>query len=164
MGKSQRPPYDGSPPNRPRPPRPDPEESRRLAQLAEEAIGAFREENPEAHRDLVRAFEGQSADVALLGHGRMHVAVRDGEVKLDPDRAVGPDSTGRGAIAPETVVEIVEGRLTPLEAFFKGDLIARAHSDDLHKVYDFMVRYSDTAMRSKRLQELLKRFREQYDV
>lgn len=166
MAKQKKPPDkdEGKYAKRPRPPGKRPEASRELVRLAEEGIAAFREENPEAYKDLVRGFEGQSADVALLGHGRMHVSVSDGEISLEPDRVAGAESTGRGAIAPETVVEIVEGRLTPMEAFFKGDLIARARSENLHKAYGFMVSYSDTAMRSERLQEILARFRKQYGV
>jgi hypothetical protein len=140
------------------------ESSRELATLSEEAVQAFREENPEPYEELVQAFEGKSADIALLGHGRFHISVQEGQVRIEPNVMRGGASTGRGAITPETLTEIVEGRLTPLEAFFKGDLIARANSADLHQVYDYFVKFSDAALRSERLRELLGRFRAQYDV
>lgn len=133
-----------------------------LVALAHEAVDAFRKENPKAHRELVSAFEGESADVALFGHGRFHVSVKGEEIEINPGRVRGKASTGRGAIAPETLVDIAEGRLTPLEAFFKGDLIARARSDDLHRVYNYFVEYSDAALRSGRLQKVLEQFREKY--
>lgn len=137
-----------------------PENERQLAELAEEAVRAFREENPEAYEELVKAFNGNSADLALLGFGRFHVSLEKGDLRIEPGVVRGAGSTGRGAIAPETLLAILEGRLTPLEAFFKGDLIARAHSKELHKAYDYFVRFADAALRSKRLQELLGRFRE----
>jgi hypothetical protein len=136
------------------------ESSRNLAALAEKALQIFREESPEAHKELVQTFEGKGADVALFGHGRFHVAVQKGEVSIEPNVVRGGASTGRGAIAPETLLSIVEGRLTPLEAFFNGDLIARAGSADLHLVYENFVKFSEAALRSKRLQELLGDFRE----
>ena len=137
-----------------------PETERELAELAEEAVKVFREENPEAYEELVKAFNGKSVDLAVLGHGRFHVSLETADLSIEPGRVRGKGSTGRGAIAPETLLAITEGKLTPLEAFFKGDLIARASSEELHQTYDYFVKFSDAALRSERLQELLGRFRE----
>lgn len=135
------------------------ESSRDLAALAEDAIRAFREENPEPYQELVKVFEGKSADVALLGQGKFNISIHNGEVCIEPNVSRGGACTGRGAVAPETLMAIVEGKLTPLEAFFKGDLIARADSADLHQAYSYFVKFSDAALRSERLQEILNRFR-----
>lgn len=137
------------------------EASERLSALAEEAVKVFHAENAEAFKELTKAFEGKSANLALLGHGRFHVCVQKSEVKIEPNviRSAGQD-TSQGVIAPETLLDIVEGRITPLQAFFKGDLTARSNSDNLHLVYDYFVRFSDTAMGSKKLRGLIGKFRE----
>ncbi len=97
--------------------------------------------------------------MALFGHGRFHVAVNKGDVQIEADKLRGAGATGRGATTPETLLAILEGKLTPLEAFFKGDLIARAASPELHAAYDYFVRFSDAALRSRRLQQILTEFR-----
>jgi hypothetical protein len=137
--------------------------SARLAALAEQAVVAFREENSEAYRELVEAFDGKSANIAVFGVGRFNVAVTDREVRVDQSLKHSPD-TARGAIYPEAAVAITEGRISPLESFFKGDLIARAPSPDLHRAYGYLVKFSDTALRSERLQELAREFRSLADV
>lgn len=139
---------------------PDAETSRRTAELAEEAVKAFREENKDAYRELTGTFEGKSADIVLLGNGRFHVSVQKGEVRIEPDVLRGSAGVARGMISPETLIDILEGRRTPLEAFFAGDLIARADSEDLHLAYNTFVKFADTALRSKRLNEMLGRFKE----
>ena len=139
------------------------ESSARLAALAEQAVAAFREENSEAYRELVEAFDGKSANIAVFGVGRFNVAVTDREVRIDQSLKQSPD-TARGAIYPEAAVAITEGRTSPLESFFKGDLIARAPSPDLHRAYGYLVKFSDTALRSERLQELAREFRSLADV
>ena len=141
---------------------PTPESSKTVAALATNAVRAFREDNPDAFKELVNAFAGKSADVVLFGHGKFHIAVSKGDVDIEPDSMRGSGATGRGAIAPETLMAILEGRMTPLEAFFKGDLVARAASPDLHKAYEYFVRFSDSALRSKRMQQVLQSFREAF--
>jgi hypothetical protein len=134
-----------------------------LAELAREAVEAFRKEQPEAHEELVRAFDGRSADLALLGgNGRFHVEVRDGEVVVDPEAIGKGRLTARGAASPETLMAIMEGRLTPLEAFFKGDVIARAKSADLHIAYGYFVKFADAALTSEGLQKVRERFSRTY--
>lgn len=133
-----------------------------LVKLAHEAVEVFQKENPTAFNELVSEFDGKSADLALLGHGRFHARVQKGNVSFEPNVARGAGSTGRGAIAPEVLMAILEGRLTPLEAFFKGDLIARSESANLHLVYNKFVEFSHLALRSKDLQDVLSRFKERY--
>jgi hypothetical protein len=132
--------------------------SARLAALAEKAVETFREENPDAYRELVEAFDGRSANVAVFGLGKFSIAVTEREVRIDRQLLHGPD-VARGAIYPEAAVAIGEGRISPLESFFKGDLIARAPSAELHRAYGYLVKFSDSALRSERLQEVVKEFR-----
>lgn len=141
-----------------------PRSSDDVAALAEEALKVFQQENPEAYKDLVETFEGKAADVALLGHGKFHISVQKSEVSIEPNVIRGGASTGRGAITPETLMTILEGKSTPLQEFFRGNLIARANSTDLHLAYDKFVEFAETALRSKELQEILAKFREQFGV
>lgn len=131
--------------------------SARLAGLAEKAVEAFREEDSDAFAELVEAFEGKSANIAVFGVGKFSIAVTDHEVRIDQNLLHGPE-TARGAIYPEAAVAITEGRVSPLESFFKGDLIVRAPSPDLHRAYGYLVKFSDAALRSERLQELVGEF------
>ena len=136
-----------------------------IAEIAQQAVDAFREENPDAYEELARTFEGRGADLALLGgHGAFHAEVRDGQVVIDPGRVGGSPLTARGAASPETLIAIAEGRITPLEAFFKGDVVAQARSADLHIVYGYFVKFADAALTSKGLQDVLGRFRETFPV
>lgn len=149
------------PPKRPSRNREDPQ----VVELAREAVEIFRKENPDAYEELVRAFEGRGADLALLGgHGTFHAEVRDGQVEIDPKGIGRSPLTARGAAAPDTLMAIVEGRLTPLEAFFKGDVVAQAHSADLHIAYGYFVKFADAALTSEGLQDVLRRFQEAYPV
>jgi hypothetical protein len=138
------------------------DDSHKLAELANEAVRAFREENPDAFKELIAAYKGKSADVALFGHGKFSVAVSKGELEILAGQMRGSGATGRGATTPETLMAILEGRITPMEAYFKNDLVARAESAELHKAYDYFVRFSDTALRSKKLQNVLVKFRETF--
>lgn len=133
--------------------------SDKLASLANDALRAFREENPEAFKELVKVYDGKSADVALFGHGKFNILVAKGDVDIAPDRMGGSRVAGRGATTPETLMAILEGRLTPLEAFFKGDLVARAQSAELHRAYDYFVRFSEAAIRSQRMQKVIEEFK-----
>ena len=138
---------------------PDSDASKRTAAMASDALKRFREENPEAYRELTETFEGRSADVVLLGNGKFNVSVEKGEVRIEPDVMKGSGAP-RGMISPEALMEILEGRRTPLEAFLAGDLVARAESQDLHLAYNTFVKFADTALRSKSLNEMLYRFKE----
>jgi len=138
------------------------DDSQKLAELANEAVRAFREENPDAFKELIAAYSGKSADIALFGHGKFSVAVAKGAVEIQPNIMRGSSATGRGATTPETLMAILEGRVTPMAAYFKSDLVARADSAELHKAYDYFVRFSDAALRSKKLQNVLTKFRETF--
>jgi hypothetical protein len=135
---------------------------RKLAELAEEAVQAFREKDPEAFRELTSVFEGRSADIGLLGIGGFHVAVQKQSLSIEPNEFRGNRATAHGVTSPETLLDIAEGRLTPLEAFFKGDLLVRAKSPDLHLAYDYFVKFADTALRNERLRDLLEKFRDEF--
>lgn len=96
----------------------------------------------------------------LFGHGKFNVGVENGEVNIRPNEMRGSGALGRGATTPETLMAMLEGRITPLEAYFKVDLVARAESAELHRVYNYFLRFADATMRSQRLQSLLEKFRE----
>lgn len=136
------------------------DKSRQIASMAEEAVKTFREENNEAYGELIKTFDGKSADLVLLGNGRFHVSVQNGELRIEPDVLKGEAGVARGLISPETLMELLEGKRTPLEAFFAGDLVAQANSKELHLAYNSFVRFADTALRSPRLNEMLVRFKQ----
>jgi hypothetical protein len=139
------------------------DDSQKLADLANEAVRAFRDENPDAFKELIAAYNGKSADLVLFGHGKFNVAVTTkGELQIQPGKLQGSGATGRGATTPETLMAILEGRITPMAAYFKNDLVARADSPELHKAYDYFVRFSDAAIRSKKLQKVLAKFRDAF--
>jgi hypothetical protein len=138
------------------------ESSAQLAALAKEAVSAFREENAAAFQELVTAYNGKSADIALYGHGKFNIAVAGGELQVVPNELRGEGATGRGATTPETFIALLEGKLTPLEAYFKGDLVVRANSAELHTLYGYFTRFSDAALRSKKLQQVVVGFRQAF--
>lgn len=132
--------------------------SHELSELIMDIVKIFKREDPKGYEEIIKAFNGKSADVALLGQGKFHISIQENEIKIVPGIIRGETSTGRGAIAPETLNLIFEGKLTPLEAFFKGDLIARSNSEDLHKVYNTFVKYSKVILKTKEYTELIERF------
>lgn len=144
---------------RPSKQRPQPHDP--VTALAKEALDAFRADLPEQYQELVAAFDDRAAELALLGHGRFQIAVRDGEVSINPSHPKG-GKTGRGAAAPETVHAILNGESTPLEEYFRGNLIAQAPSEELHRVYDYFVQFADAALRSERMQKVADRFRKEF--
>lgn len=153
------------PPRQQPPQRTSSAEEPEIVQFAREAVDVFRNENPEAYKELVSTFDGKGADLALLGgHGAFHAEVRDGEVVIDPQRIGSSPLTARGAASPETLNAIFEGRITPLEAFFKGDIVAQARSAELHIAYGNAMKYADAAIASEGLQRLRERFQERYPV
>jgi hypothetical protein len=132
-----------------------------LADVASEALEAFRAEAPEAYGELVKAYEDHAAIVGVFGVGSVTVAVQGGKVYVNPEKGVaGAKAVGRGAVYPETIAAIASGEMTILDAFHRGELIARAESSQLHRAYGFAVKFSDVALRSKRLQETFRVFRE----
>lgn len=139
----------------------EPEGQRHFAEIARRALEAFRADAQEAYAQLVREYDNSSAVIGVFGMGSVTLAVSGGEATIldkapdNPSRLI-----GRGAAYPETVLALSEGRITPVEAFHSGDLVVRASSEELHRAFGLMVKYSDTAVRSERLQAVLKEFRE----
>ncbi|RSZ60741.1 hypothetical protein HF313_18420 [Massilia atriviolacea] len=137
-----------------------PEGQCQLADIARRALAAFRNDSQEAYAQLVREYDNSSAVIGIFGLGSVILTVSGGEAAI-AERA--PDKparlVGRAALYPETILALSEGRMTPIEAFHSGDLVVRAESDDLHRAYGLMVKYTDTALRSQQLQSVLKEFR-----
>jgi hypothetical protein len=131
-----------------------------IEELAHKALKAFSADAKKDYEHLVKAYDGCNAVVGIFGMGSVTVAVSKGEVHINPDPKQVPTKTiGRGATYAETLVALSQGELTALEAFHKGDLVARAESNELHKAYGFFVKFSDAALRSERLQHVLEEFR-----
>ncbi|MBR0696736.1 hypothetical protein [Bradyrhizobium lablabi] len=133
-----------------------------VEQLAREALEAFRADAPEDYDVLVKEYEGQSAVVGVFGMGSVNVAISRGEVHLGESEAKGKTRIiARGATYPETIIAMSRGEVTPLEAFHAGDLVVRAPSEELHKAFGFLVKFSASAVASKGLQRVLEKFKEQ---
>lgn len=138
-----------------------PEGQHRLAEIARHALEAFRADSQEAYAQLVREYDNSSAVIGVFGLGAVTLTVSGGEAAIQDKVQEKPlRLIGRGAAYPETVLALSEGRVTPIEAFHSGDLVVRAPSEELHRAFGLMVKYSDTAVRSEKLQEVLKEFRE----
>jgi len=133
-----------------------------VEQLAREALEAFRADAPKEYQVLVKEYEGQSAVVGVFGMGSVDVAVSRGEVHLGESKAKEKTRMiARGATYPETIMAMSRGEVTPLEAFHAGDLVVRAPSEELHKAFGFLVKFSEAAIGSKGLQRVLEKFKEQ---
>ena len=130
-----------------------------LEKIAKEALSAFRSDAKKEYESLVAAYEGASASIGVFGLGSVTVAVREKKAGINPPANQCPPMVGRAAVRPETVVAISEGKVTVLDAYHKGDLIVRAESGELHKAYGFLVKFSDAALRSEKLQKVFKDFR-----
>lgn len=138
-----------------------PEGQRQLADIARRALEAFRSDAQEAYAQLVREYDNSSAIIGVFGMGSVTLTVSGGEAAIQdkvPDKPA--RLVARGAAYPETILALSEGRMTPVEAFHSGDLVVRAPSEELHRAFGLMVKYSDSAIRSEKLQEVLKDFRE----
>jgi hypothetical protein len=137
-----------------------PEGQRQLAEIAQRALEAFRADAREAYAQLVKEYDDSSAVIGVFGLGAVTLTVSGGEAVIH-EKA--PDKPGRlvarGAAYPETILALSEGRITPVEAFHSGDLVVRAPSEELHRAFGLLVKHSETAIRSARLQEVLREFR-----
>jgi hypothetical protein len=130
--------------------------------LAREALEAFKADAPKEYQALVKEYEGQSAVVGVFGMGSVDVAVSRGEVHVGESKSKDKKRPfAHGATYPETILAISRGEITPLEAFHAGDLVVRAPSEELHKAFGYMVKFSDAALGSRGLQRVLGKFREQ---
>jgi hypothetical protein len=136
-----------------------------VAEFAHKALEAFRSDLPDAYADLVKTYEGSAVAAGVFGLGMAVVAVRDGNVQINPPAKDAPRMLGRGATYPETIAALAAGKLTVLEAYHKGDLaVQSAKSSTLHDGYNRMVRYSDAALRSAKLQRVFKEFCEAAEI
>lgn len=133
-----------------------------LKDLAHEVLEAVRADMPEQYAELVEAYDGQAAVVGVFGMGSVTVAVTNKEVLLDPAEGQRPPLLARAATYPEVLTALGRGNVTVLDAFHRGDLVVQAdEAEELHRAYDFIVRFSDEALRSERLRGLLDRFERQ---
>jgi hypothetical protein len=138
----------------------DDKRSNAMAELAREALEAFKADAPEEYEALVKEYEGQSAVVGVFSMGSVNVAVSGGAVHISEGKPKEKTRMiGRGATYPETILAMSRGEVTPLEAFHAGDLIVQAQSEELHKAFGLMVKFSGAAIGSKQLQGVLGKFR-----
>ena len=115
----------------------DPEEgAKAVAKLAEDALAGFKADAKGAYSELVKQYEGVSASVGVFGMGSVLLSVAKGEVHINPDDKRRGNHRGAGAISPEALVAISEGKMTVLDAFHRGEVVVRAESDALHEGYD----------------------------
>jgi hypothetical protein len=132
-----------------------------MADLARQALEAFRADMSKEYEQLVKTYDGSAAAVGLFGVGSVTIAVQDGEVTINPPAEKCPPMLGRGATYPEVILALAHGRMTGLDAFHRGDLLIQVDdSEELHRAYDFFVRFSEPALRSQRLRGVLKQFEE----
>ncbi|UXY32434.1 hypothetical protein [Streptomyces sp. HUAS TT20] len=136
------------------------ENDKALANHVRRGVTNFRNENPAEFQEMVGEFDGRRANLAVLGFGRINVRVGGGDVVIEP--GLGPDEMMHGAIYLEAAQAIASGRLTPLQAYFRGDVIVRAPAGDLHNGYGFFVRFSELAFASERLRGQLDELRDEF--
>lgn len=143
----------------------DPQEgAKAVAKLAEEALAGFKADAKGAYSELVKQYDGASATVGVFGMGSVLVTVKGGEVHFNSDEKRKDKVRGVGAISPEALVAISEGKMTVMDAYHRGEVVVRAGSESLHEGYDSFVRHSESALKSKRLQKTLEQFRKLADV
>ncbi|MCP2289450.1 hypothetical protein [Nocardia amikacinitolerans] len=133
---------------------------RTLANEVRRGVTSFRTENPAEFQEMVGEFDGRKANVAVLDFGRIHVRVGGGDVVIEP--GLGEGEMIHGAIYREAAMSIAGGRLTPLQAYFRGDVIVRAPAGDLHNGYGFFVRFAELAFSSARLRTQLDELRDEF--
>ncbi|MGR4880571.1 hypothetical protein ACIPUC_14215 [Streptomyces sp. LARHCF249] len=131
-----------------------------LANHIRRGVTNFRTENPGEFQEMVREFDGRKANVAVLGLGRVNVRVGGGDVIIDP--GLGPAEMMHGAVYLEAAQAIAAGQLTPLQAYFRGDVIVRAPADDLHNGYGFFIRFAELAFTSTSLRAQLAELRDEF--
>lgn len=127
-----------------------------VAGQAQQMIASFRAENPAEFAELAGEFDGQEANLAVFGFGRMSVRIADGDVSVLP--GLGTGEMARGAIYLEALQAIRQGVLTPLQAYFRGDIVVRASAGDLHKAYGFFVKFAELAVTADSMHEHLDNF------
>jgi hypothetical protein len=129
-----------------------------VRKFASSALEAFRKDAAKAYSALAKEYEGKSAAVGVFGVGSCVVAVHEGEVKVNPRSPSRSSVQARAAVYPETLQALTEGKMSVLEAFFGGDLVAQASAEDLHGAYANIVRHADAALKSDKLKKVAKDF------
>ncbi len=61
---------------------------------------------------------------------------------------------------PEAIVALAEGRLTPLEAFYRAEFVGLGRSADLYLAYEYFVQLVEAVPGSPPLQDLLRQFKQ----
>lgn len=136
-----------------------------LEKYARRALEALKADLPQVHAELVRAYEGQAVAVGVFGLGMVVLSIKNGAAQVNPPAKQTGTLVGRGATYPETIAELAAGRLTVLEAYHRGDLAVQSgRSETLHEGYNRMLKYSDAALKSKRLNEVFEDFRRELDI
>jgi hypothetical protein len=128
-----------------------------VEQIARDTLAALQADAKSEYNELVKAYEGCSAVLGIFGMGSATIAVSRGEVQINPTgNEVGTRQIMRGATFPETIVAMSTGDVTPLEAFHASDLVVRAaDSRELHKAYEFVVKFSAVPLKSERMQKVI---------
>lgn len=130
-----------------------------VAKLVRDAIAALRVHRGQKYDEIIRTYEGCNAVVRIFGLGSVTIAVSDGEVYVGAvDKARDTRMLGRGAIYPQTIVNMLEGRITALDAFRTGELVIDGSSRELSKAYRLLSEVFDAA-HSQRLQSILNELR-----
>ncbi|MBL3596353.1 hypothetical protein JMM63_12345 [Rhodovulum sulfidophilum] len=135
-----------------------------VEKLAADALAGFKADAKKEYAELVKQYEGASATVGVFGMGSVEVSVLSGEVHINPGAKRMGEQRGVGAISPEALVAISEGKMTVLDAFHRGEIVVRAGSEALHEGYDSFLKNSEAALKSNRLQKTLAEFRKMADV
>ncbi|MGK9236347.1 hypothetical protein KXS07_31485 [Inquilinus limosus] len=134
------------------------EGDRLVAEMVQGTLDALREEAREQYNKLLEQYRGTAAAVGIFGVGSVTLAVVEGQIQVNPPADRVPPLRGRGALYPETLVAISEGQMTILDAFHRGELVARANAEDLHRAYDSFTEVTEVAIRSSRIREVVSRF------
>jgi hypothetical protein len=134
-----------------------------LAEMVKATLATLREEARDQYGRMVEEYTKKAAAIGVFGVGSITLAVLDGEVQINPQSDRIEVLGGRAAIYPETLTAISEGRMTVLDAFHRGELVARANSDELHRAYNNFTAISDVAARSPRIREIIAQFTKELD-
>jgi hypothetical protein len=134
------------------------EGDRLVAEMVQGTLDALREEASEEYNRLLEKYRDTAAAVGIFGVGSVTLAVMDGQILVNPPAERTPSLRGRGALYPETLLAITEGRMTVLDAFHRGELVARANSEDLHGAYDSFTEVTEVAIKSQRMRQVVSRF------
>lgn len=131
---------------------------RALAELAQRALQILRSEQPALFRELVKAFDGKAFDVALFGQGKFHIAVSDGDIRVYAFVEGGAVAYRTGGY-PSAVADIAEGRMTPLQGFFRALIVAFGSAKDLSVGHAYSVKLAKVTKESVAMQDVVKQFK-----